>query len=187
MVMSCEDPREVTCEAFDANNIILNYIMFEENTSSVEFSDGTETLSFIQNSLQYSESYIERCGGFPDNSCDCVAVFESVYLFNDFYLKTDSQIRLTEEDNISTVDINYQSNNFRWTSPQIPNNEAAIISFFDAITEDEIVIDGQLYTNVIILENLNEDNSETQRLFIKVGQGLIRFDYNNITYERLED
>jgi hypothetical protein len=176
-IISCE-VIEINCKEFDKSNVSLDYTMFQEGNDNYNFiNQQNDTVKLSSSGRYFSESYIERCGGFADPNCDCFSSFEEIYRVNDsLFFRTQITASVLEDES-KFIDIDYSVNYSRNSESRLINNKEIITNKFSEITQEELILDNYRFTNVIQLNLIkNErDNSLINQLVIKKNEGLIAF------------
>ena len=176
-IISCE-VIEINCKEFDKSNVILDYTMFQEGKENYNFiNQQNDTVKLSSSGRYFSESYVERCGGFADPSCDCYSSFEEIYRVNDsLFFRTQITASILEDES-EFIDIDYSVNYSRYSERRLVNNKEVITNKFIEITKEELILDNNTFTNVIQLNLVKHerDNSLINQLIIKKNEGLIAF------------
>ncbi len=178
---------EVNCPGFDSANTMLNYVQVTENVAAVTYRNQDDTLIFNKDVFEFSSSYVEKCGDFSDPSCNCTSVFEATYRAGSIFLTNDVIVRGNEEEATATVDINYQSNGFRWTSDRIENTPTAINNYFQQLEIPQLELNGTTYLNIIELTNMSGTEAAITKMYIQKNNGLIGFILDEKTYTLVEN
>ena len=163
----------------------MNYIQVTGNVESVTYVSNNDSLLFIKDFFKFSDSYVEKCGGSADPSCNCFSVFESIYRADSLFL--NNEVIIKEDESIETVEISYQSNGFRWNSERVGNTAAVINDYFRRLEMTEIELNGTKYFNIIALNNNRKSESLITKMYIQENNGLIGFILDEKTYTLLKN
>lgn len=178
---------EVNCPGFDTDNTMLNFVQVTENVAAVTYRNEDDTLIFNKDAFEFSASYTEKCGDFSDPSCNCTSVFEATYRAGSIFLTNDVIVRDNEGEATGTVDINYQSNGFRWTSDRIENTATAVNNYFQQLEIPQLELNGTTYLNIIELDNMLDAEAPLTKMYIQKNKGLVGFVLDEKTYTLVEN
>ena len=156
---SCE-VKEVQCEEFDQENLILTLSMFQKPHNELYFISQSDTLTLKKSHYGFSESYVERCGSYPDPYCDCYGAFTGAYTLNDsIFLRTQLLIT-TPEEGTGTVQVDMDVSRFHYGTFRIYNSIDSIQNFIDHRIVETLTINEFQFQNALDINITNDEAIE---------------------------